>query len=59
MTKHVNLSPEMESFIKTKVANEFCGRATDKQMPARKLPEFYALNASEPKAVARGMKVGR
>lgn len=29
MTMHVNLSPEMESFIKSKVANGFYGNATE------------------------------
>ena len=29
MTMHVNLSPEMESFIKTKVASGFYGNATE------------------------------
>lgn len=29
MTMHVNLSPEMEGFIKSKVANGFYGNATE------------------------------
>ena len=29
MTMHVNLSPEMESFIRTKVASGFYGNATE------------------------------
>ena len=55
MTMHVNLSPEMEGFIKTKVASGFYGNATEVIRDA-----IRRMQAEEIRAVAwqAALKVG-
>ena len=55
MTMHVNLSPEMEGFIKTKVASGFYGNATEVIRDA-----IRRMQAEESRVVAwqAALKVG-
>ena len=44
MTMHINLSPEMESYIKTKVSSGFYGNATEviREPISEALPKLVA-----------------
>ena len=55
MTMHVNLSPEMEGFIKEKVASGFYGNATEVIRDAiRRMQTDDARSAAWQAAVAKG-----